>query len=177
MSEFKNLTGVEFGEADGAKKVRVPIQPLAVPFRTPNHSEQRVVFGNLRSSLQLGPVGGWDGLPFLQIYTKAGELVVEDQWQISLFVNKDGVDPLSGYHSGHKLGNRVVGRKGWLLPDTEYVFKFTPTFLAPDGKITFYYEGNDGNETFYGDGTPIESIAMQETLNEINGKIDDLLSR
>jgi len=161
MKTFEELYGFEFG-----KRIMAKVYPdressdFSFEFTTPNNSEEDVRFflnstlwrlaGNIELSV-------WDG----------DEKLFSDNRSLSMFVNKDGVDPKPA--RGSHLGEASAPRTTHLLPNKTYKLHVYRERHADNQPIGITYYGTDKNEVQY--------ESMEEAFLTIGGVEYDLVKR
>ncbi len=160
MKTFEELYGFKFG-----KRIMAKVYPdressdFSFEFTTPNNSEEDVRFflnstlwrlaGNIELSV-------WDG----------DEKLFSDNRSLSMFVNKDGVDP-KPIRTSH-LGT-TKPRTTHLLPNKTYKLHVYRERHADNQPIGITYYGTDKNEVQY--------ESMEEAFLTIGGVEYDLVKR
>jgi hypothetical protein len=155
--DFESVFDMEFGAK--AKKSEFPTRESSdylIGFRTPNHSEENVGFF-FNVALQ-----GMMGNTLLTVLDAEDDMkaMFSHKRALSMFVNRDGVDPKAGKPSGHPWIPTKV-RDTWLLPDHEYVLHVYRTRHDDRQPLGISYYGDDKNQVDYGPGeVPVEGIPM-----------------
>lgn len=143
---FEELFGFEFGT-----KTKEKVTPTReesdylIHFKTPNHSEEDVrffldtVLWRLMGDVTLTILDAEDDNRFM----------FSDKRSLSMFVNKDGVDPKAGRASGHPWIPTKT-RTTHLLPNHNYTLSVYRPRHDDRQPLGISYYGDDKNQVDYG---------------------------
>lgn len=165
---FRELYGFEFGEKRKAKAYPDrTTSDFRFDFKTPNHSEEDVRFFLDLMSMFMGVITftvlDEKGILFSRTFD------ANHRGSLSMFVNKDGVDPKAGRPTGHPGIAPPEPRNTWLEPNKTYTLHVHRDKHSDRQPIGVYYYGNDANQVDYGPDIEIPEDGIEMTLGPLKG--------